>query len=106
MNNVFIEKCENCRYSLVNAKGTMECREDSPTTGQRRYPTTSAGEWCGQYSPMQKKEDQSRKDAYAQAILDEKQAEIERKQAEKNAERKRIEAEAVAAQQAEESEEE
>ena len=69
MRNVFIEKCENCKFSLINAKGNMECRYEHPLTGKVPYPLTTPIDWCGKYVPTEKREDMVRKDAYAEALV-------------------------------------
>lgn len=90
MQTPFIERCENCKFSLTNIKDELECRVNSPQNASKPYPITSLIDWCGRYIGMLN-EDVPRKENYLRVMQEQVSAAEAKKKADLDA-KKRAEA--------------
>ena len=61
--NHYIERCEECKFSLVNINGEMECR-----FGSVPGPIVLPIDWCGRWRGIETKTDVPRKAHYAKMM--------------------------------------
>ena len=96
--NHYIERCEECKFSLININGKMECRFNPPS-----FPIVAPIDWCGRWRGIETKTDVPRKAYFAKIMQGYRDAaEVEkaeaaakkRKAAEKKAESKKQDSQA------------